>query len=205
MSTAPTIALVEDDSLDVVRNAACGILVLTKTTCGACAMYQSEIETLLARADRRTGPCQSTLKHSVTVDRPIEEVWAFMDDLANYPKWATGLSEIRQTTDGPKGVGTRLVWIYVFLDQHLEMLTEVTEFEPNRIFAALMSAGPVHLRGTWKYEPIDGKQTRITTLLDGETGGVFSVADPLVARALHRQMEASYTTLKDLLEARVPA
>jgi uncharacterized membrane protein len=146
-----------------------------------------------------------TVEHSVTVDRPVEEVWAFMDDLANYPKWVAGLSEIRQTTDGPKRVGTRMVWIYMFLGKHLEMMTEVIEFEPNRTFAALMSAGPVRLRGSWKYEPLDGEHTRITTLLDGETGGVFTMADPLVGRALHRQMEASYGTLKDLLEARVPA
>jgi hypothetical protein len=51
MSQAATIALVDDDSLDVVRNAPYGILVLTKTTCGACASYQLEIETLLARGD----------------------------------------------------------------------------------------------------------------------------------------------------------
>jgi hypothetical protein len=51
MSQAPTIALVDDDSLDVVMHARYGILVLTKTTCGACASYQSEIERSLALGD----------------------------------------------------------------------------------------------------------------------------------------------------------
>lgn len=144
------------------------------------------------------------IDHSLILDRPVDDVWEYMDDLENYPMWAAGLSEVRQLTPGPKGVGTRIAWVYQFLGHRFETTLEVTAFEPNRKFAGHMSAGPLQLQATWHYESI-GDKTMLTTLIEGETGGLFKLTDPLVTRAMERQMVASYGTLKDLLEARVPA
>ena len=43
---------------------------------------------------------------SAVIDRPIEEVFAFLADGTNDPKFSPRVQEIRQTTDGPVGVGT---------------------------------------------------------------------------------------------------
>jgi hypothetical protein len=94
---------------------------------------------------------------------------------------------------------------YLFLGRRLEFTLEVTEFEPNQTFAGILTAGPFRIQSRFRYEPVTPNQTRITVDLGGETGGLFKLADPLVARAMHRQMEATYGTLKDVLEAKVPA
>jgi uncharacterized membrane protein len=145
------------------------------------------------------------VEYSVVVEQPVEEVWAFMDNLDNYPGWIPGLAEIRQLAEGPKTVGTRMTWVYTFLGRSLGIEFEVTEFEPNQRFGGTMRSGPLHIRSQFGYEAVTPYQTRITIVLEGETGGVFSLADPLVARAMHRQVEAAYGNLKDVLEARVLA
>jgi hypothetical protein len=38
--------------------------------------------------------------------------------------------------------------------------------------------------------------------VEGEPGGFFKLADPLIERALKRQIRADLETLKDLLKAR---
>src|ERR1700748_1540925 len=43
---------------------------------------------------------------SVLIDRPIDEVFAFLADGTNDPKFSPRVQEIRKTTDGPVGVGT---------------------------------------------------------------------------------------------------
>lgn len=43
---------------------------------------------------------------SAVVDRPIEDVFAFLADGTNDPKFSPRVQEIRKTTDGPVGVGT---------------------------------------------------------------------------------------------------
>jgi hypothetical protein len=43
---------------------------------------------------------------SAVVDKPIDEVFAFLADGTNDPKFSPRVLEIRKTTDGPVGVGT---------------------------------------------------------------------------------------------------
>jgi uncharacterized protein YndB with AHSA1/START domain len=43
---------------------------------------------------------------SAVIDRPINEVFAFLADGTNDPKFSPRVQEIRKTTDGPIGVGT---------------------------------------------------------------------------------------------------
>ena len=43
---------------------------------------------------------------STVIDRPIEEVFAFLADGTNDPKFSPRVQEIHKTTDGPVAVGT---------------------------------------------------------------------------------------------------
>ena len=43
---------------------------------------------------------------------------------------------------------------------------------------------------------------RLTRVVEGEPGGFFKLADPLIERALERQVRANLATLNDLPEAR---
>jgi hypothetical protein len=94
------------------------------------------------------------------------------------------------------------VWRYQFLGQHFDVKLNVTQYKAPNTFAASVQSGPMQLEGVWTYVPIDRNTTRMTTLIDGATAGLFKLADPLVARAMERRAAASYGTLKDLLEAR---
>jgi carbon monoxide dehydrogenase subunit G len=50
------------------------------------------------------------------------------------------------------------------------------------------------------YEP-EGEGTRINVVMEGEPGGFFKLAEPLVERAIRREMETNFATLKDVLES----
>jgi ribosome-associated toxin RatA of RatAB toxin-antitoxin module len=142
------------------------------------------------------------IQYSTVIGSPVEDVWAFMEDLDNYPLFMPGLVEMRQTTPGPRQHGTQIVWTYQFLGQQFDITLNVTDYQaPNR-FAATLRAGPMQLQGVWTYAAVDPVTTRMTTLIEGETAGLFKVADPLAARAMERQVAASYGTLKDLVESR---
>lgn len=43
---------------------------------------------------------------TAVIDRPIEQVFAFLADGTNDPTFSPRVQEIRKTTDGPDGVGT---------------------------------------------------------------------------------------------------
>lgn len=49
------------------------------------------------------------VEESVGIGRPVDVVFAFIADQTNAPQWQDGLLEVRRTSDGPLGVGTRRV------------------------------------------------------------------------------------------------
>ena len=140
------------------------------------------------------------IQHEVIVNCPVEEVWSFMEDLRNYPKWQSGLVAMQQISDGPMGTGARIAAVHQFLGRRLDLVVEVTGYDPGKLFAAQVVSGPVRFRGNWRYAPVDGG-TRISGVIEGDTGGFFKLAEPLVSRAARRQIDAYCATLKDLIES----
>jgi uncharacterized protein YndB with AHSA1/START domain len=49
----------------------------------------------------------ASFTNSVTIDRPVPEVFAFLADLQNVPRWNDAITETRKTTPGRVEVGTR--------------------------------------------------------------------------------------------------
>ena|SRR5215210_1018275 len=141
-------------------------------------------------------------EHSVVIDRPIEEVFAYLTDANNDSLWQASTLETEQTSEGPVGVGTIYRSVSKFLGRTIETTLEVTEHEPPRKQCIRATSGPIPAAGCYLLEPADGGSTRFTQTLEAEVGGFFRLAEPLVARAFRRQMQADMATLKDLLEAR---
>ncbi len=43
---------------------------------------------------------------SITINRPVAEVFAYVSEVSNEPAWHTDVLEARQTSAGPIGIGT---------------------------------------------------------------------------------------------------
>ena len=137
---------------------------------------------------------------SVVIDRPIEEVFAFATEPENEPLWQSTSLETEQTSGGPVGVGTTFRNTSKFLGRRIDSTYEVTGNEPPRRRCVRVTSGPIPGSGCYLFEPAEGG-TRFTQRFEAEIGGFFRLAEPLVGRAIRRQMEADMATLKDLLEA----
>ncbi len=145
-----------------------------------------------------------TIEASVDINRPIEEVFAYATDPAKKPEWSSLLLECTLDGSGPIGVGSRIRSIGKFLGRRLESTSEVTQYEPPSKFAMRVVSGGVHLEIDRQLESID-EGTRYRSRLVGDSGGLFKLADPIVAALMKRTVETDLQTLKALLEAKVPA
>ena len=70
-------------------------------------------------------------ENAVDVDRPIDEVFAFLSDFENIPKWNYYVIEVRQLSEGPIAIGTT----YHQVRKTDEQEFHITEFETNRTVA----------------------------------------------------------------------
>ncbi|MFQ5858009.1 MAG: SRPBCC family protein [Anaerolineae bacterium] len=140
------------------------------------------------------------IEGSVVINRPVEEVFAFVTNPENERLWRSILLEWEQTSDGPMGVGTTIREVEQFLGRRIEETYEVTEYEPNRKFALKSISGPTPNKVSQTLESVQGG-TKHTLLIEAELGGFFKLAEPIVARMIKKQVEAQLEILKGLLEA----
>lgn len=138
--------------------------------------------------------------HSVVINRSIEEVFAFVTEVEKWPQWRAEVVEVKKSSGGPVGVGTTFSGVGRFLGRRLENTNEVTQYEPNRKFGFKTTAGPVSMQFTDTFESVEGG-TKVSLELQGETGGFFKLAEPIMNRMVRRQFKTNYANLKDLLEA----
>jgi hypothetical protein len=101
---------------------------------------------------------------SAVIDRPIDEVFAFLADGTNDPKFSPRVQEIRKTTDGPVGVGT----VFESTVKDAGMTTgrnfELTGFEaPTTIRWTERSKNMVTVPdGGYQLEAVGENQTKVT-------------------------------------------
>ena len=142
----------------------------------------------------------ATLEISTVINRPIEEVFAFLSYPENGPKWSSGSSDVTITSAGPIGVGTTYRSVRTVLGRRVESEIEFTAYEPNHSYATKSASGPVPMESRVTFARIEGG-TRVNATLVGEPGGFFKLAEPLLVSMIKRQFDADLATLKDLMEA----
>ena len=137
---------------------------------------------------------------STTIKRPVEDVFAVLSNPENSPKWSSSALDSKKTSEGPIGVGTTSRSVSKFLGRRIESESEITEFEPNRKFAAHSKSGPFPFQATVTFERIEGG-TRVNVTIEAEPGGFFKLAEPLIVSMAKRQFQSDFDNLKDLMEA----
>ncbi len=141
------------------------------------------------------------VESSIVIERPVEEVFDFVTDPRNEALWSSLIVEQEKTSEGPTGVGTSLRNTVRFLGRQFDMTFEITEHEINKRNCIRTVSGPIPATGYRIVEPVKGG-TRFTQITEGEVGGFFRLAEPLVIRAARRQYETDLAALKDVLEVR---
>lgn len=142
-------------------------------------------------------------EESVVIDRPIQEVWDFVDDPNNQTMWQSHVERFEQLDGGPRQVGTTFRGVTRVAGQNLEWTAQTTEYEPPRANAFQSIEAPMSFRGSTRLEPVGDDATRVTYLLEADNlGGFFGkLADPIVTRMYSRDVKASLENLKEILES----
>jgi uncharacterized protein YndB with AHSA1/START domain len=142
----------------------------------------------------------ATLEISIVINRPVDEVFAFVSNPENIPKWSSLSRGVTITSAGPIGIGTTYRSVVAFLGRRIEGETEITEYEPNRSFVETSQSGPFPIKNRTTFERVDSG-TRVTFTTVAEPGGFFKLAEPLLVGMIKRQFEADFANVKDLLES----
>jgi ribosome-associated toxin RatA of RatAB toxin-antitoxin module len=133
------------------------------------------------------------------INRPVEDVFAAVRDVAKYPLWTPGLLEVQRSSEDPIEAGGTMVYVGTFLGRRYESPVTCTTLIENKQLTTTTTGGPFFLEVDQRLEP-DGAGTKLTVHCKGESRGFFKLAEPLVVRLTQRQFDTGGSNLKALLE-----
>jgi len=137
--------------------------------------------------------------HTLTINRPAADVFAFIAEGVNAHQWRAGVIEIAKISG--EGVGTTYQQsVRGPGGRPVAADYRITEFQPNSSLAFEATAGPVRPRGRFELEEQDGP-TRVTFSLEAELDGLKKlVMGRMVAKTMESEVR-SLDKLKAVLEA----
>jgi carbon monoxide dehydrogenase subunit G len=121
----------------------------------------------------------TVLRKQLEVDRPLEEVAAFVGDFVNSAIWDPGVAEARAVTEGPVRVGSRYELIVVFNGRRLPMTYEVVAYEPPHRVVLHGTGSTVRAIDEITFEPTS-TGTRIHYTADLRLRGLLRPFEPLL-------------------------
>lgn len=140
---------------------------------------------------------------TVNIDRPVEEVFAYLSDVERIPEWNSMVDRV-VPSERPLRTGSTAGLTMRLLGRRIVATLEVVALEPNHR-VVVRTGEPISVTDTWTFEAVGENRSRLTYASVGETKGFFKLADPIVGRVVKKQLTAQMETLKELLEARAAA
>jgi len=136
---------------------------------------------------------------SISIDRPVDEVFDFVTDVDNMPRWISGVSGAHLVSQA-MGKGARYVIDYMTGWRNSEVEIEVVHFERPKLFAGKSSRGPFDYEGRMELAG-DGKTTSITNIIEDNPDSLASTVaswmfGPFLRRAYRRRMQKELEQLR---------
>jgi uncharacterized membrane protein len=134
-------------------------------------------------------------ENTIAIERPIDEVFAFLSDFENIPKWNYYVLEVRQLSESPIGIGTT----YHQLRKTDQQDFHIIEFEANNTVAlkTVPQSSPSFERRFTLYE--EGDTTRIRDQWKLDTG-MPALLERLARGRVKSAVSENLSKLKELLQ-----
>jgi carbon monoxide dehydrogenase subunit G len=139
-------------------------------------------------------------QNAVTIRRTPEEVFTFLADFENVPRWNDAIESTTRVSRGPVGVGTAYHQIRS-IPGRAEEGFEVTVFEPGRRLAIEGTVGPFRARVSYLLESV-GNATRLTNDVELEpSSSLTRILAPLAVYRVKAAVAENLEKLRLILEA----
>ena len=139
---------------------------------------------------------------SIVIDRPVEEVFAYMEDIYREREWQPYIREVQRIPADGGGVGTIRRYTNHYLGRSFENVYETTVYEPNqRVAYSSTPEAAVQATGETRWEAVE-EGTRVTMVFDPDVAGFYSyLPNRIVDWIYRRQLNITLARLKKRLES----
>jgi carbon monoxide dehydrogenase subunit G len=137
---------------------------------------------------------------TILINRPAEDIFAFLNNPDNHPKFVPGMLEFKKTSPGPfEQIGTSVQGVRKFLGQRMELPYEITEFQQGNKLGMKGAMGPIKFKDGYVLESM-GPNTRVKFWLEFTLTGLMKLTQPLFDIVGKAHAHETLTNLKRAIE-----
>ena len=138
---------------------------------------------------------------AITINKPLEEVFAFLGLAENHQRFIPGMLEFKQTSPGALGrVGATARGVRSDFGVRTPVQYEITEYQPNKALGMKGAMGPILFEDGYVLEE-EGNGTRVNFWLELTFRGLARLAQPLVFLIGKTHAGETLANLKKAVEA----
>jgi uncharacterized protein YndB with AHSA1/START domain len=139
----------------------------------------------------------------VRIDRRIEEVFVYVSDPLNLPRWNSAVEAVRKTSAGANGVASTYSMERKLPSGRAVNELEVVASQPPRKFAIRTTSGPTPFLYRYQFSAENG-ETVMKLDAEVELPGTAGFVPQLARRLVKKGVDLNLATLKQILEAARP-
>src|SRR3712207_3157638 len=98
---------------------------------------------------------------SIEIARPRDEVFSYMTDLDQLPRWLDGVREAKPLSPDPTAIGSQVCHTNEFLGQTFQSVFEVLEWRDNDYTVFKVISGPLRGESRQRFEVVTKGVTRV--------------------------------------------
>lgn len=137
----------------------------------------------------------------IMIHRPVDEVFDFVADERNEPRYNPQMRYAEQTSAGPIGVGTTFRAVSMSRGRPVMMTIAFTEYQRPLRLSSATHLSTMDIQGTLTFGPVP-EGTRMRWSWNLQPRGMLKLMTPVIALIGRRQERTIWTGLKRYLEAR---
>ena len=135
----------------------------------------------------------------VCIERPIEDVFAYVSNPGNFPFWNSAVNAVRESEPGSTYVMERRLPTGRAVNE-----LKIVGSERPREFAIRTTSGPTPFSYVYRFSAENG-ETVVRLDAEVELEGVASLLPQLARRAVKKGVDDNLATLKEILEGPLPS
>ena len=138
------------------------------------------------------------IEKSITINAPVEEVFAYVDDPMSQLEYLPSMVEVKDVTG--QGVGAHFRWTFKMAGLRFEGETTMTEYTPNERMV-VQSKGGIVSTWNWTFTPEDGG-TKINLTLEYTipVPVLGKLGEALILKQNEREADQAMANIKAKLE-----
>jgi uncharacterized protein YndB with AHSA1/START domain len=138
-------------------------------------------------------------EHTVTVNRPARDVFAYLADGTRNREWRAGVIEIERTSPADGQGATYRQILAGPGGRRIDGDYRITVFDPPRRLEFLVTAGPARPTGVFELTENADQSTRVRFALDLKPSGLMRLMTPMISKQVRSEV-AQLDNLKAVLE-----